>query len=136
MANQGKKFKLHKDCIFIRLDEKSVIYNHSKKAHYTPQNESARMVLGLLTKNAGSTGTVYGDIVQNLLVTFKIKQEVAEDALDEFLNDLRGHDLLEEDPPGPPFDPDYPYHPGKARGEIITGGTFVTIGYQVSWYWG
>jgi hypothetical protein len=139
---QGKKLRLNKDCTFVRLDEKSVVFDHKKRAHFTPQNESARIVLDLLSKNAGKgKGTSFDDLRNQLTTTFQTSPAQAEADLNAFLNELAGFGLLEHmasSDPVPP-DPNYPARPsvpGEARGHITAGGTVVTCGYLLTWYRG
>jgi hypothetical protein len=141
MPYQGKKLRLKKDCIYVQLDEKSVVFNHQKRVHFTPQNESARMVLDLLSKNAGkdknNKGTSFDDVINQLLQTYQITRPDAEVALNAFLSEMDGFGLLEETPDADPVPPDpqhYPPHAGDPRGHITAGGTVVTVGYVINWY--
>jgi hypothetical protein len=126
--------KLHRNCIFVKLDDKTVVFDHVNRKHYTPQNESASILLKLLAKNAtGQANLNSNDIISQLLQTFQITQTDAKAALEDFLNDLRGYGLLEEDQPIT-YNPSHPTHTGKAQAHIIAGGTVITVGYQISWY--
>ena len=129
--------KLHKDCIFVKLDDKTVVFRHTpsdKRAHFTPQNESARILLELLTQNAtGQANLSSDDIVSKLVQTFQVTQPDAKAALDDFLNDLRGLGLLEDAQPKP-YNPSHPAHTGKAQAHIIAGGTVIACGYIINWY--
>ena len=139
---QGKKLRLNIDCIFVRLDGKSVVFDHKKRMHFTPQNDSARIVLDLLSKNAGKgKGTSFDDLRNQLVTTFQGTTPVqAEADLNAFLNELAGLSLLEEMASSEPVPPDHrfypprPSSPGEARGHITAGGTVITCGYVVSWY--
>jgi|GEM_PF-1921797 len=146
---QGRKLRLDKNCIFVQLDKegdpepRSVVYRHTQKpphqiTHYTPLNDSARLVLDLLARNAGkgtkNKGTLFEDIRDQLIQSFAVTLPVAEEALNAFLNELEGNGLLEE-PPDYDHIPLGPYrHQGDVHGQIIEGGTSITVGYQINWY--
>jgi hypothetical protein len=146
MPYHGKKLRLHKDCIFVQLDEKSVVFNHKNRAHFSPKNEAARMMIDLLSKNAGKDkngdqdkhkGTSFDDLVTQLLQTYQIERPQAEAALNEFLGEMDGFGLLEETSNSDPVPPDlhhYPPHAGDPRGHITAGGTVITTGYVITWY--
>jgi hypothetical protein len=140
---QGRKLRLNKNCIFVRLETQSVVFDHKRRTHYTPQNDSACIVLDLLSKNAGENkGTSFDDIRNQLVTTFQGTTPVqAEADLNAFLNELAGFGLLEDmsysNPrPPDPFYPPHPSSPGEARGRITAGGTVITCGYLVNWYRG
>jgi hypothetical protein len=134
----GQKFmKLHEDCIFVQLDNETVVFDHKRRKHFTPVNDSARIILTMLTANAaGEASYSYDDMVNNLIQTFGITNpDDAKAALDDFLNDLRGFGLLKEDPPKDHDKTKTPYY-GKGHAQVIAGGTFITVGAFISWYWG
>jgi hypothetical protein len=145
MAHNGKKLRLQKDCIYVQLDDKSVVFNHKQRSHFTPQNEAAFMMLDLLSKNAGKDehgndkhkGTNFDDLINQLLQTYQIQRPDAEVALNAFLDEMDGFGLLEETPGADPVPPDlhhYPPHAGNPRGHIVEGGTVITVGYVINWY--
>jgi hypothetical protein len=157
MAYQGKILRLHQNCIFVQLDGesgggsgqsefKSVVFRHKPQpgqvCHYTPQNESARIVLDFLTRNTdkekGEKGTTFEDIRDQLVFTFQVTIKQAEADLTAFLDELAGYDLLEAKHSSDhiPTDNRYSTPHGTARGQIEPGHSVVTVGYQVSWYWG
>jgi hypothetical protein len=145
MSYQGKKLRLHKDCIFVRLDGKSVVFDHKRRKHFTPQNESASMVLDFLSRKAEKDkdkGTSFEDITNQLIGTFQINKTDAEAALNAFLTKLNNFELLEtpgNSEPEPPDPNHYPPHhgtPAEAQGDIVEGGTVVMVGYLITWYWG
>ena len=139
---QGMKLKLHPDWIFVQLDKpgdnskdvRSVVVNINPPFdRYTPQNESARMVLDLLTLNAHKNkGTTFEDIKSQLVKTFKVTVDQVDADLTAFLNDLQSFNLLDKPHdsvvvnPGP-----YPFHPDdhETRGHIQHGGTLVSTSY-------
>jgi hypothetical protein len=146
--NKGKKLRLHKDCIFVQLEKpgdtepRAVVLRHKPKNqqfnHYTPLNQSACLVLDLLTKHAhkAGKGTDYDEIVDQLVLTFSVTRPVAQVALDEFLADLKTFDLLEEQHGSDNVYPDpiYTPRPGEPRGRIQEGGTLICCGNVINWW--
>jgi hypothetical protein len=143
MSYAGKNLSLHDDCIFIQLDEKSVVFRHkphNKRSHYTPQNESARMLLDLLTQNAPD-GISFDDLKVHLLRQYQLDDKQAETVLNEFLTDLDNFGLLGKPGGAKKVDDHKHYgapaakkHQAEARGHITAGGTVVTCGYVIVWY--
>ena len=138
---QGKKLRLNKDCIFVRLDNRSVVFDHKRRTHFTPQNDSARIILDLLSRNAHQNeGTSFDDLRNQLTTTFQgTTPSQAEADLNAFLDELAGFGLIQEMGSSihRPPDPFYPPHasvPGEARGHITAGGTVICCGYVINWY--
>ena len=139
---QGMKLKLHSGWIFVQLDNpgdpaanvRSVVVNINPPFdRYTPQNESARMVLDLLTLNAHKNkGTTFEDIKGQLVLTFQVTVDQADADLTAFLNDLQSFNLLDKPEGSDKVDPiPYPLHQGdnETRGHIQHGGTLVSTSY-------
>jgi hypothetical protein len=143
MSYEGTILSLHKDCIFVQLDEKAVVFRHgphNKRTHFTPQNDSARMLLDLLTHNAPD-GISFNDLKAHLLRQYQVNDQEAKDALNDFLGDLDGAGLLEKPGGGTQVDDQYYGAPhkkdkGGARGKITAGGSVVTVGFIITWYRG
>jgi len=140
MPHQGQKLRIHKDCIFVRLDDKAVVLDHRRRTHFTPQNDSACIVLDLLSRNAGKDkGASFEDLRDQLVQTFQVTVPQAETDLNAFLDDLEGFGLIEDRPgsdhiPPDPYYPPRPPAPGASRGRIVAGGTVITLGYVITWY--
>lgn len=153
-----KKLWLPENCIYIQLgdkatnkelvpEQKAVVYqfyreDHTKDRHFTPENDSARLVLDLLAQKKGD-GVSFNCIKQNLMENFDIQNpQDAERYLNEFLNELNDNTLLNynEDPTIPDHikiekeykDRHKPEHASK--GKIKHGGTIICCGYTVSRY--
>lgn len=142
---EGKKLSLHRDCIFVQLrkdandEPRSVVLNHKTGQHFTPQNDSARMVLDLLTHNKKKhkeKGTTFDDLKLHLIRRFQVTAQEAADALNGFLADLAGFGLLNDQTTDsdPVDDGFYQPKPGNARGHIVAGGTLICVGYTINWW--
>jgi hypothetical protein len=131
--------KLHKNCIFVQVDEKAVVFRHTPNGqhpiyHYTPENDPARQMLNLLAKGATeSKGITDNDLATELKRVFQVTDQDAKKAVGEFLNDLRGLALLEETNPVA-HNPSFKRHAGRASGHIRAGGTVISVGYKINWY--
>jgi hypothetical protein len=131
--------RLHKNCIFVQVDEKAVVFRHTPHDghniyHYTPEDEPARVMLNLLAKGAASAQKIEkSDLVTELKRVFQVTDQQAQEAVEEFLNDLRGLVLLEE-PEHVAHNPSFQRHTGKHVGHIRAGGTMISVGYTINWY--
>ena len=141
MSYAGKNLSLHEDCIFIQLDEKSVVFRHkpaNKRSHYSPQNESARMLLDLLTRNVPD-GISFDDLKLHLLRQYQLTEPEAKALLNDFLTDLDKSGLLGKPGGSKKVDDqkNYPKLAAKKKKEtarITAGGTVITTGYVITWY--
>jgi hypothetical protein len=148
----GNRLWLHEDCIYIQLGEKdskddlipeqkAVVFKHTHpQTHFTPENDSARLILDLLTQDQHQ-GVSFKDITDNLLENFQLgSPDDAKDYLNEFLNELNSAKLLG-------YDNNPPVHVGilkeykgrkkperAPKGKIKHGGTIICCGYTVTRY--
>ncbi len=146
---EGTILSLHKDCIYVQLDDKAVIFRHTPdnkhgRYHFTPQDEASFMVLDLLTQN-NPDGVAFDDVIKHLLRQFQLTQEEATASLNGFLTKLEGYGLLGK--VGKPAQGavkkiDDQKHGAltakkqkeKAKLDIVAGGTVITTGYVITWY--
>jgi hypothetical protein len=149
----GNRLWLHENCIYIQLGEtdpntgeptgeqKSVVFDFIRKDHYTPQNDSARMILDLMTHDKGQ-GVKFDFITTQLKKHYNLTDPQAKDELNKYLNELNREKLLD-------FDDQAGVAPGvlkdykdkqpkddknKALGKIKHGGTIICCGYTVTRY--
>ncbi len=144
----GTVLSLHKDCIYVQLDDKAVVFRHTPdgnfgRYHYTPQDEASRMVLDLLTQNAPD-GIAFDDVIEHLLRQYQLTKDEAITTLSSFLTKLEGFGLLGKpgkSPVGVKKIDDKKHKAltkkkakGAAKLDIVAGGTVVTCGYVITWY--
>lgn len=148
MANDYQRMHLclSPTCIFVQLDKKgdlseprSVVFDHFSREHFTPQNESARTLLDLMTRNKGEAIT-FETLKQHLLNQYALTDSEAIAELNDFLTELDSKNLLgkpkgslkpvNEIPDAPPTKK----NKGEAKSVIHGGATLISCGYVVTRY--
>lgn len=137
---------LSPNCIFIQLDKKgdpseprSVVFDHHRRVHYTPQNESAREILDLLTRSQGEAIS-FDVLKQYLLGQYILTDQQAEYELNIFLTQLDECNILGKPRGKLKVSTEIPIavvskKPGtEALGHIRGGVTLICCGYVINRY--